>query len=62
MTRAEMEALIARVEAAVLASWRALMSPAEADRIGPPTMMVMAHEAAKAALRARVATMEDTHG
>lgn len=40
------------IEAQILAGWRALMSPAEAERIGPATFMVMAHEAARAVTRA----------
>jgi hypothetical protein len=46
MTRAELLAL----ENEIATAWRALLSSAEAERIGPTTLLVMAHEAAKAAL------------
>lgn len=36
-------------EAAILVAWAALLSRAEAERIGPTTLRVLAHEAAKAA-------------
>lgn len=39
------------LEAEILAAWRALMSPAEAERIGPTTLTLMAHEAAKSVRR-----------
>lgn len=35
------------------AVWRALLSPVEAERIGPTTLRLLAHEAAKAMTRRR---------
>lgn len=55
MDRDTLLALAARVEAA----WRDLMSAAEAERIGPTTLAVMADAAAKAALRARAEEARD---
>lgn len=42
-------AIRAALEARIHAAWRTLLSAAEADRIGATTLMVMAHEASKAA-------------
>jgi len=37
----------------VEAGWRGLLSPAEVERIGPTTLRLLAHEAAKAVTRRR---------
>jgi hypothetical protein len=41
------------------AAWRALLSPVEAERIGPMTLRLLAHEAAKAASKGREALRRD---
>lgn len=44
------------LEERILAGWRALMSPCEAERIGSTTLMVLAYEAARAVTRAAAGT------